>query len=244
MKMRKVLVAVAAMVVIALLQGIAGAASLAEKPEAVFGKVFPQLKMDSFVESQIKGLYEVVSGQNVFYFYPEKELLLVGEIYTRGGQNITGDKKRILKAKASEEALKKLKDLQLTKAVKIGSGPKTVIEFTDPDCTYCRKASEALKGRSDLTRYIFLSPFAHPGAAPKVHYILNAKDQEKAYHEMMEGKGAPSPAPEYGKEIIDLAAEHLDIARSLGIEGTPTFFINGQQVVGADMQKIESLLKQ
>ena len=35
----------------------------------------------------------------------------------------------------------------------------------------------------------------------------------------------------------------MEFARALGIEGTPTFFINGQQVVGADMEKINGLLK-
>jgi protein-disulfide isomerase len=34
----------------------------------------------------------------------------------------------------------------------------------------------------------------------------------------------------------------MDLARSAGVTGTPTFFINGKQVVGADMPQIEKLL--
>jgi thiol:disulfide interchange protein DsbC len=30
--------------------------------------------------------------------------------------------------------------LDLDKALRIGTGKTTVIEFTDPDCPYCRKA--------------------------------------------------------------------------------------------------------
>lgn len=219
------------------------AAPLAAKPDAAFKKAFPQVKVDSITASQIKGVYEIVSGQNILYFYPEKDLLLVGDIYSSAGQNITGEKKKELKAKLQEKAKEKLKDLPLDKAVKVGSGPKKVIEFTDPDCPYCRRASEALKGRTDITRYVFLAPMAHPNAITKVYYILASKDQEKAYHEMMEGKPLPSPATEYSKEIKALAAEHTDLARSLAVDGTPTFFINGQQVVGADMEKINELLK-
>lgn len=218
------------------------AAPLVATPDAAFKKAFPQLKIDSITASEINGLYEVVSGQNIFYFYPEKDLLLVGDIYTAAGQNTTGEKKRELKAKLQEKSLEKLKDLPLAKAVKVGSGPKQVIEFTDPDCPYCRRASEALKGRTDITRYVFLTPLAHPSAITKVHYILSAKDQEKAYHDMMEGKPVPAGA-EYSKEVKAQAAEYLDFARNLGIDGTPTFFINGQQVVGADMEKIKELLK-
>ncbi len=221
----------------------AQAAPLVTKPDAAFKKAFPQLKVDSIAESPIKGVYEVVSGQNIFYFYPEKDILLVGEIYTKAGQNITGEKKRELKAKLQEQAMSKLKDLPLHKGVKVGNGSKTVIEFTDPDCPYCRRASEALKGRTDITRYVFLTPLAHPNAINKVHYVLAAKDQEKAYHEMMEGQPVPSSATEFSKEVKAQASEQMELARSLGIEGTPTFFINGQQVVGADMEKIESLLK-
>lgn len=241
--MKKVILAIAALVVLSLSQVPAGAASLVAKPETAFNKAFPQLKVDSITESQIKGVFEIVSGQNVFYFYPEKDLLLVGDIYTKAGQNITGEKKRALKAKLQEQSLAKLKDLPLEKAVKVGNGPKTVIEFTDPDCPYCRRASEALKSRTDITRYVFLTPLAHPNAAAKVQYILASKESEKAYHEMMEGKPLPATATEYSKEIKALAAEHLEFARSLGVDGTPTFFINGQQVVGADMERIEKLLK-
>jgi len=87
-----------------------------------------------------------------------------------------------------------------------------------------------------------LTPLAHPNAITKVHYILSAKDQEKAYHEMMEGKPAPAGA-EYSKEVQAQAAEYLSLAKSLGIDGTPTFYINDQQIVGADMEKIKELLK-
>jgi thiol:disulfide interchange protein DsbC len=221
----------------------AGAATPDEGPEAAVKKALPQLKIDSVSESQIKGLFEVTTGQNIFYFYPEKNLLIVGDMFTTTGQNITGEKKRALKAKFQQQALAKVKDLPLEKAVKVGDGPKTVIEFTDPDCPYCRRASEGLKKRTDVTRYVFLTPLAHPNAITKVYYILNAKDKEKAYHEMMEGKPLPSTTTEYSDEIKSLASQHMDLARSLGIDGTPSFFINGQQVVGADLEKINSLLK-
>jgi thiol:disulfide interchange protein DsbC len=239
----KKFIAVVTFFVLAGLQLTAGAASLAVKPETAFRKAFPQLKVDSFGDSLIKGMYEVTSGSNIFYFFPEKDLLIVGDIYTKEGKNLTGEKKQELKAQLQAQTLKKVKDLPLEKAVKVGSGPKTVIEFTDPDCPYCRKASEALKNRTDITRYVFLTPLAHPQAITKVHYILSATDQEKAYHDMMAGKPVPEPAKEYSKEVKAQAEEYLSLARELAIDGTPTFFINGQQVVGADMGKIDSLLK-
>lgn len=238
--MKKLLITGAALLILA--ASPLFAASEVATPEVLFAKTFPQLKVDSITASEITGLYEVVSGQNIFFFYPEKELLLVGDLYTKAGQNLTGDKKRELKTKLQEKSLEKLKDLPLDKAVKVGNGSKKVIEFTDPDCPYCRRASEVLKGRTDITRYVFLTPLAHPNAITKVHYILSAKNQENAYYEMMEGKPVPAGA-EYSKEVKAQAAGYLDLARALGVDGTPTFYINGQQVVGADMEKINGLLK-
>jgi len=47
-------------------------------------------------------------------------------------------------------------DLDLSKALVIGNGPKTVIEFTDPDCPFCRKAASYFANRTDVTKYVFL----------------------------------------------------------------------------------------
>ena len=78
--MKNLLLAAVALLVLATSPQLAPAAPVVSKPEAALNKAFPQLKIDSISESQIKGLYEVISGQNVFYFYPEKDLLLVGDM--------------------------------------------------------------------------------------------------------------------------------------------------------------------
>jgi thiol:disulfide interchange protein DsbC len=208
------------------------------KPESAFRQAFPDIPLDSFRQTELNGMYEVVSGQNVFYFFPEKEYLLVGEIYTKDRKTLSADRKKELK----ENAAKLVKSLPLEKAVKIGSGKNVVIEFTDPDCPYCKKASEFLKKRKDVTRYVFFAPFAHPQAITKIHHILNSKDKVAAYEDMMGGK--PSPQSEtYGEAVKSLAQEHIELAKKVGVQGTPTFFVNGQEVVGADEKKIESLLK-
>ncbi|SNB45575.1 DsbC family protein [Geobacter sp. DSM 9736] len=215
---------------------VANAASDPAKPEAALRKAFPQLAFDSIQPSEIPGLYEVVSGQNILYFYPDKEYILAGEIYTKDRLSLTAEKRKQLSERL-------IKDLPLEKAVKMGSGKNVVIEFTDPDCPYCRKASEFLKMQTGVTRYVFFAPFAHPAAIEKVHYILNAADKAQAYSEMME-KGLPLPAPVQNEAIKALAQEHIALARKLGVQGTPTFFINGKMVVGADTKQIEQLLKE
>ena len=208
----------------------------AAKPEAVLRAAFPQVTVDSITPSEIPGLYEVVSGQHIFYFYPEKELIVTGEIVGKDLKSRTAERKAAVAAKL-------VKSLPLEKAVKIGDGKKVVIEFTDPDCPYCRKASEYFTKRADVTRYVFFAPIAHPGAITKVEYILGAENKVEAYDAMMMGQEIPPTAKPATEAIKALAQEHLAMARRIGIQGTPTFYINDQQVVGNDTKRFEELLK-
>jgi thiol:disulfide interchange protein DsbC len=210
---------------------------IAINPEASLRKAFPNLPFESIQQTEVQGLYEVTSGLNLFYYYPEKEYLFVGDIYTLAGKNITAEKKEGITANLA-------KNLPLDKAVVSGSGKTTIIEFTDPDCPFCKKAYDLLKTRQDVKIYTFFSPLAHPAAISKVHYILNAQDRSKAYHDVFDGKSVTPPAEGYSDAIKKLAQEHLDLARSVGVSGTPTFFINGKQVVGADIKKIEKLINE
>jgi thiol:disulfide interchange protein DsbC len=135
--------------------------------------------------------------------------------------------------------------LDLSKALVIGNGPKTVIEFTDPDCPYCRKAAAYFAKRKDVTSYIFFTPLAmHPQAKRKAQYILSHTNPMQAYHDVMSGrhdKVAVSTLPVTTKGVRQL--EHQQrIAKSLKIDATPTFMLFGRIVEGFDLEKIQQLL--
>jgi len=215
---------------------VANAAPEAVKPDAALRAAFPQVPFDSVTPSEIPGLYEVVSGQNIFYFYPEKELIVTGEIISKDLKSRTAERRGALSAKV-------VASLPLDKAVKIGDGKIAVIEFTDPDCPYCRKAFEYFSKRSDVTQYVFFAPLAHPAAIAKIHYILGADNKAQAFDAMMLGQDVPANAKPVTEAVKALAQEHMALARKVGIQGTPTFYVNGQQVVGADTKKLDELLK-
>lgn len=136
--------------------------------------------------------------------------------------------------------------LDLSKALVIGNGPKTVIEFTDPDCPFCRKAAAYFAQRTDVTSYIYFTPLAkHPQAKRKAQYILSHRNPAKAYHEVMTGKhdNAASAAdlPVTGKGIKQLEQQQA-IAQSLKIAATPTFMLSGRIIKGFELTKIQQLL--
>jgi len=230
------------MALVLLLTGSFCTWGFAQTPEDTLKKTFPKLTFDSIHPSNIKGIYEVTSGNNVFYFAPETESLIIGEIITKDGRNLTRERQQEV---LSHHIKSKIKDIPVQKAVTIGKGTHQIIEITDPDCPYCRKASEFFSKRTDVTRHVFFYPLStHPKATDKVLYIFCAKDRAKAYDEVMTGKldnGAfkTCDAPE-ARELLKI---HQDTANHLEIRGTPFFFVDRQTAVfGADIPRLETLL--
>ena len=135
-------------------------------------------------------------------------------------------------------------DLDFSKSITIGNGPKTVTEFTDPDCPFCRKASNYFDGRSDVKRHVFFNPLPrHPKAKEKVQYILSQMDRASAYHTVMSGKMDAVQKIEGITPLgIKAQEEHLEIVKKNKVDSTPTFMINGRIIVGFDRDKIEEAL--
>lgn len=130
------------------------------------------------------------------------------------------------------------------KSITIGNGPKEVIEFTDPDCPFCRKASKYFEGRSDVTRHVFFYPLPrHPKAKEKAQYILSQMDRAKAYREVMSGRMDSVQKFEGITALgIKLQEEQFAAAKKQKVDSTPTFMINGRIIVGFDQKKIEEAL--
>jgi thiol:disulfide interchange protein DsbC len=217
-----------------------GASLQAATPEESFRKNFPDIPVESVTPTDILGVYEIVAGGRIAYYAPGPEYLIIGEIVTKERKNLT-------QARNTDLQGKKFQDLPLEKAVKIGSGPHTVIEITDPDCPFCRKASDYFATRNDVTRYVFFYPIPslHPNAAAKVPYILCAEDRAKAYEEAMTGKLDDMKfTPCADNAVAELVKTHKEIGDKIGISGfgTPMFLIDGQFVKGANIPEIEKIL--
>ena len=201
-------------------------------------KSFPNLKLDGFREAPLKGLYEITAGEQVFYFSPEGYLFF-GEIWTKDGKNLTAEMRE-------KVAAERIKNLPLDKALKIGNGPKKVIEFTDPDCPYCRKVDNFLAKRTDVTRYVYFVPLRriHPDAEKKARYILShltgRRHSMRYSRECWTGNRSPSPMAPSRQQLEEMEK----IAAGLGVRGTPALWIEGAPVNGADIQRISGLLDQ
>ena len=232
----------------AILMLLAAAPALASQPtvkpatakdESMLRTTFPKITVNSFKQSPIPGLYEVVAGNQIFYFSP-KGYLIFGEIWSKNGKNITAEhRSKLLK--------KQVDSLDLSNAIKIGNGPIKVVEFTDPHCPYCRKTENYFAHRKDVTRYVFLFPLGmiHPHSVEHSKFILCSDKPVQTYLDVTSGKydnkavSIPTPCDASSKLKAIEAEGHL-----LGVHGTPALWIDGQQVSGDDFQRMDKLLKE
>lgn len=135
--------------------------------------------------------------------------------------------------------------IDLSQALVIGNGPKTVIEFTDPDCSFCRKAAKYFHNRPDVKKYIIFMPLdRHRDAKEKIRYILSHNDAVKAYQEVMAGKldRVDSKQLPVNTRGIKLQEAHQEIAKKARVTATPTFIIYGRVIEGFDLPEIESVI--
>jgi thiol:disulfide interchange protein DsbC len=204
-------------------------------------KEIASINVEAVEKTPIEGIYEIVAnkGSIVFYYAPKSELIIFGEIYDKNKKSLTQEKRDQLQTN-------KLTDIPLDKAIKIGTGKNKVIEFTDPDCPYCRQAAEYFKNKN-VTKYVYLIPITqlHPKAEEKAKYILAAEDKVKAYYEVMSGEKDKDDlsSQKISKDVNDMYQAQQSIGNKIGITGTPAFWINGKYVPGANIKMFDTLLE-
>lgn len=223
-----------------LFAAVAHAAAPNDSPESELKKLFPTMPVTSVKKTDVDGIYEVVTGGNVIYVHLKTGHVFVGDLYTKEGRNLTAETRNSLIA----GRIKLLTKEDLEKALKIGNGKHTVIEITDPDCPYCRKMHEYWGRRPDVTRYVFFLPLPmHPTAEKKARYILGAKDKELAFWEVYSGEldKRPDVFDKPGDDKGLLNAQKA-IVQKLGVNSTPTFWVDGTYVSGANIPLIEKII--
>ncbi|WP_341897509.1 DsbC family protein [Sphingobium sp. YR657] len=212
---------------------------VARSAEAQLRQSFTNLQFEDFAPSPVHGpLFQARAGGRILYYAPESDHLLFATIYDKNGVNLTA-----LSQDAAARA--KLKDIDPKKALLIGPpGAPLVIEFTDPDCPYCRAldrfwAAKAAEGKP-VRRQIYFVSGIHPEAASKAEHIFCAKDREAAFRATYAGE-PPKPLNQCAEGAARVQA-HAQAVKSMGISGTPTLILDGQIISGFSQAEIEAWL--
>ena len=202
-------------------------------------QTFTNLQFEDFGEAPVKGpIYQAIAGGRVVYYAPESEHILFAAVYDKNGVNVTA-------LAQDKSARKRLAVIDPAKALVIGpEGAPTVIEFTDPDCPYCRAlerfwVAKAAEGKP-VRRLVYFVSGIHPEAAAKAEHILCSTDRNAAFKAIYSGQQpAPMRKCAEGRSQVEANAE---IVRQVGIGGTPTLFIDGKLISGFQQAEIEEFL--
>jgi thiol:disulfide interchange protein DsbC len=81
----------------------------------------------------------------------------------------------------------------------------------------------------------------HPKSRLKAQYILSAEDPQTAYEEVFSGKYDKEPLPEFKDNgWLERQAQAIE---TLGVNSTPSFWVNGTYVSGSNLRLISQLLQ-
>ncbi|WP_394754034.1 DsbC family protein [Crenothrix sp.] len=204
---------------LAVLSVLALAQPIAHADEAAIRKALassmPEAKIESVKPSEVKGLYEVMVGANIFYVSDDGKYLLQGKLID------VAARKDLTEEKLSGSRLKALdkigKDNMIIFKPKIAK--YTVSIFTDIDCGYCRKLHSEIDQymAQGITIQYLLFPRAGKGSDSynKAVAVWCAKDRNAALtaakkDQKIDMKTCDNP--------ID---EHMQLASDFDAKGTP-----------------------
>lgn len=217
----------------------AALAQAAAQAERQLRQSFTNLQFEDFGPAPITGpIYQAHAGGRVIYYAPESEHILFATIYDRNGINLT--------ALAQDAAARRhLAAIDPAQALVIGPpGAPAIIEFTDPDCPYCRAldrfwAAKAAEGKP-VRRLIYFVSGIHPQAAAKGQHIMCAPDKEAAFKAIYAGD-APAQLHECERGRTKVEADAA-LVRKIGVGGTPTLIADGKLISGFQQAELQQFL--
>jgi thiol:disulfide interchange protein DsbC len=179
------------------------------------GEFMPGSSVDSIKASEVKGLYEVVTGGNIFYASEDGRYLLQGQLFDAvAKKNITENKLADVRKAALEKVGEKKMIIFKPEAAK-----HVVSVFTDIDCGYCRKLHSEIDqylAQGITVRYLFF-PRAGKGSDSyaKAVSVWCAADKQKALTAAKKGDSLDN------KTCDNPIDEHMALGEAFGMSGTP-----------------------
>lgn len=175
----------------------------------------PQGQVDSVKPSEIKGLFEVTMGANIFYASEDGKYLIQGQLFdAEAKKNITETKL----ADVRKLALDKVGEQNMI-IFKPEASKYQVSVFTDIDCGYCRKLHSEIDqylAQGIKVRYLFF-PRAGKGSDSykKAISVWCAADKNKALTAAKKGE------PLESKTCDNPIDRHMQLGEDFGMSGTP-----------------------
>lgn len=242
MSCRKLITMTCALLMVAAVSAARAQDDSIETLRAHIAEIDPDFRIDEIRTTEVDGLYEVVSGTNVFYMTGNGEYLLRGQLIDlQNDRNITAERRNEL-VHRRVEALGE--DSMLVYPPKKGPAEHTITVFTDTTCPYCRQLHQGLLQMIEQypveVRYLmFPRTGLQAGAADTLENVWCAADPRQALTDAKAGRSVPKREAECDTPI----EEHFQVAREIGVNGTPYLLIDDDGPIVPGYRPNDELLK-
>lgn len=211
--------------------GLLAADAAIEELRQRLKEVDPTFQPDEIRSIGIEGLYEVVSGTNVFYVTHDGRFMLRGQVVDlEQGRDLTAERRDALIHQAVDSVGE---DRMLVYPPSQGQAQHTITVFTDTTCPYCQRLHLGLlklvEDHPVKVRYL-LFPRAGPRgrSAETMRDVWCAADPQQALTDAKAGR----PVAPRSEECETPVTEHFRLGQEIGIRGTPYLMVDDQIVPG------------
>jgi thiol:disulfide interchange protein DsbC len=200
-------------------------ADAVDKLRQALAKTMPLVKPDKISESPVDGLYEVIVGSQVVYMSVDAQYMIEGDLYNLiTKENVSEKAKSVIRLSAINKLGSEKMVVYKPETVK-----NTITVVTDIDCPYCRRLHDEIpdymKNNIEV-RYIFM-PLKGVADMKKTVSVWCSDNQQQALDIAKSGGEVEE------KTCDNPIKEHLELARELGVRGTPAIVLeNGELLPG------------
>ena len=192
---------------------------------------FPTITTENIKNSELDGFYEVV------LINPQIDVLYIsldGRYVIQGAITDIELMTNLSTKRINSERINILNSIDENNKIvfKAENEQHIVHVFTDVDCPYCAKLHSNMKGMNALgiTVKYLAAPIEqlHPNAQSAMEKIWCAEDTAIAMHNYKTNRYLPNSS-----DCINPVEEQLAISKQLGVNGTPSIFLeNGSNIPG------------
>lgn len=201
-----------------------------EELRARIAEIDPAFTVDGIHPTRIDGLFEIVSGARVFYMTGDGRFLLRGQLIDlENDRNLTAERHNEL-VHGVVDSLGE--DSMIVFEPKNGPAQHEITVFTDTSCPYCQQLHRGLLDMIEeypvKVRYLmFPRAGLKAGAADTLRNVWCAPDPQQAMTDAKAGR----PVPERDTACKTPIAEHFQVAREIGVNGTPYVLVDDGPIV-------------
>ncbi len=202
-------------------------------------RLAPDMEVTAISESVLPGVYELVSGAQIFYLTPNGQYMVEGSIIDLENRvNVSELRRGSLQMDLINQVPE---DQMVVFNNEAGDAERSITVFTDTDCGYCQRLHQEIEAITDANIKVRYLLFPRAGiessSSQELQSVWCSDDQQQAMTIAKTGGQVPVKTCEHPIE------SHMAIARQVGLRGTPLIYLdNGTKIPG--YQPADQLIQQ